>query len=71
MTKKCGICYVIVVLAALGVLNTAFTVWTGTDILMKMTVTAPMIYKVYYALAGVSGILLLVTTFVKPCPCIK
>lgn len=71
MTKKCGICYVIVVLAALGVINSSLTVLMGTDVLLNMTTTIPMIYKVFYILAGVSGILLLVTTLIKPCPCTK
>jgi uncharacterized membrane protein YuzA (DUF378 family) len=71
MTKKCGICYVVVVLAALGVINSTLTVLMGTDVLLNVTATIPIVYKIFYVLAGASGILLLVTTFMKPCPCIK
>ena len=71
MVKKCGICYVIVILAALGTLNTALVTFMGLDVVTKLTTAMPILYKVFYGLSGVSAILLLVTTLVKPCPCTK
>ncbi len=71
MMKKCGICYVVVILAALGALNGALTTLIGLDLVMKVTTMLPVLYKIFYALSGISGILLIVTTLFKPCPCTK
>ena len=71
MMKKCGICYVVVIFAALGALNGTLTTFMGLDLVTKLTTAMPILYKVFYGLSGVSAILLLVTTLVKPCPCTK
>ncbi len=71
MTKKCGICYAVVILASLGAINGALTTLMGMDLVYKVTTTIPILYKVFYGLVGVSGIVLLVTTLFKPCPCTK
>ena len=70
MMKKCGVCYGVVIFAALGALNGALVTFMGIDLVTKLTAGMTILYKTFYGLSGASAILLLIT-LIKPCPYCK
>lgn len=70
MKTNCIICKIFATLAAIGALN-----WGSIGILDVNFVEALLgmgtLTRVVYVLVGLSGIFLLVTTFIRCCPCQK
>lgn len=66
--KKCPICKVVVLLAGIGAINWLLVSFFGMN-LVSMILGDSVIAKAVYALVGISGALLIVSTFIKPCPC--
>ncbi|MDO8519068.1 MAG: DUF378 domain-containing protein [Deltaproteobacteria bacterium] len=64
----CGVCKLIGALAAIGALNWGLVAWLDFNLVAKIFGDMTMGSKIVYGLVGVSGLLLLVS-FVKPCPC--
>ena len=66
--KKCPICKTVVALAGIGAVN-----WLLTAVFKFNVVAAilgdSVVAKAVYTLVGIAGVLLLVSTFIKPCPC--
>ena len=71
MKGKCIICKIVAILAGVGALNWALVALGDFNlvaaVLGDMTVPA----KAVYTLIGISGLMLLVMTLIKPCPCGK
>lgn len=69
--KKCGICYLIVILTALGALNGTLTAYFGMNLITTLTGGMPLLVKIVYGLTGVAAVLTLISVVKPVCPCTK
>ena len=69
MKKHCAICKIIALLAGIGAVNWGLVAFFQLDLVARLLGTMTMPSKIVYGVVGLSGLSLLVTTFIKSCPC--
>ncbi len=65
--KKCPICKIAVILAAVGAINWLLVAFFNVNLITKILGDMTTGAKAVYALVGISGLLLLLSLF-KKCP---
>lgn len=69
MKRHCVVCKIIALLAAIGAINWGLVAFFQLDLVARVLGPMTMPSKIVYGIIAVSGLAVLITTFVKACPC--
>jgi len=69
MKKHCIMCKIITLLASIGAINWGLVAFFQLDLVTRVLGPMTMASKIAYGAVAVSGVVLLITTFIKACPC--
>lgn len=69
MKKHCVMCKIVALLAGIGAVNWGLVAFLNLDLVARLLGPMTLPSKIVYGAVGVSGLIVLVTTFIKCCPC--
>lgn len=69
MKNHCFVCKIFALLAGIGAVNWGLVAFFQLDLVARLLGPMTVGSKIAYGAVGVSGLIVLITTFVKCCPC--